>query len=289
LTTQFAKGKEGALKFRRAEGKALRASEQLDLAAEKIVVDGLNNCVKRALINALTTGQSSSQTPASRSPALSDDDIRPLQTALTELGYSSGTADGRIGPKTRAAIKAFQLSEQLKTDGLASAELLARVEARLASPPAPSANPQPSTPTSGPQLKIGQIGPTGEPKIRFRDATVKQANVKLDTVFRKAEILNLDTRAAEQRTDIALTADINEFTQVALKGWTPGPESDRRSGRQRQRRQSRTIDLFAVPGRSHRRLLGEWPARHRVSPARRPRGASKARSILNSTTSPSDP
>jgi peptidoglycan hydrolase-like protein with peptidoglycan-binding domain len=40
------------------------------------------------------------------------------QSALKKLGYDAEPLDGIIGPKTRAAIRLFQLNKGLKTDGI---------------------------------------------------------------------------------------------------------------------------------------------------------------------------
>ncbi|WP_394825115.1 peptidoglycan-binding protein [Pendulispora albinea] len=41
-----------------------------------------------------------------------------LQTALSFLGYDPGTVDGLDGPKTQAALRAFQESAGITADGL---------------------------------------------------------------------------------------------------------------------------------------------------------------------------
>ncbi|MCF8127997.1 MAG: lytic murein transglycosylase [Deltaproteobacteria bacterium] len=53
--------------------------------------------------------------------------IRKLQQRLAYLGYAPGKADGRTGPKTRRAIRWFQIAHGLKVDGKPSQELLAMV------------------------------------------------------------------------------------------------------------------------------------------------------------------
>jgi peptidoglycan hydrolase-like protein with peptidoglycan-binding domain len=40
-----------------------------------------------------------------------------IQLALQRAGFSPGPADGRLGPRTRSAIKNFQLAHGLKSDG----------------------------------------------------------------------------------------------------------------------------------------------------------------------------
>ena len=60
---------------------------------------------------------------------LSTDERTDLQTRLAGLGYAVGGADGKVGPKTRAAIRAFQASAGLVPDGYADAGLLDRIRA----------------------------------------------------------------------------------------------------------------------------------------------------------------
>ena len=43
---------------------------------------------------------------------------RQIQLALQSAGFYQGPIDGKIGPKTRTAVKDFQRSEGLKPDGL---------------------------------------------------------------------------------------------------------------------------------------------------------------------------
>jgi peptidoglycan hydrolase-like protein with peptidoglycan-binding domain len=43
---------------------------------------------------------------------------KDIQKALKNAGYYDGAIDGKIGPKTRAAIKAFQGDKGLKEDGI---------------------------------------------------------------------------------------------------------------------------------------------------------------------------
>ena len=50
--------------------------------------------------------------------------IAKAQAALLKLGYNVGKVDGKLGPKTTAAIKAFQKKQNLKVDGKFSEKLL---------------------------------------------------------------------------------------------------------------------------------------------------------------------
>lgn len=54
-------------------------------------------------------------------------EARELQSLLTERGYSTGGVDGRIGGRTRAAIRDYQLAAGLPADGYPSVDLLRRL------------------------------------------------------------------------------------------------------------------------------------------------------------------
>ncbi|MFP2930115.1 peptidoglycan-binding domain-containing protein [Pyxidicoccus sp. 3LG] len=44
--------------------------------------------------------------------------VTALQNRLNQLGFNAGTADGQFGPKTAAAVKAFQKAKGLVADGI---------------------------------------------------------------------------------------------------------------------------------------------------------------------------
>ncbi len=55
--------------------------------------------------------------------------IRKIQTALRKAGFYKGAVDGKLGPQTKEAIRAFQKSNGLKADGIvgkATWQVLAR-------------------------------------------------------------------------------------------------------------------------------------------------------------------
>jgi len=54
----------------------------------------------------------------------SGSDVVKLQKRLLELGLNSGSADGKFGPKTEAAVKQFQSNQGLVTDGVAGVKTL---------------------------------------------------------------------------------------------------------------------------------------------------------------------
>jgi hypothetical protein len=62
------------------------------------------------------------------SPPAPDATVRAIQRQLNERGFEAGNADGLMGRATRAAIIAFQRNAGLVPDGIASKELLLRIE-----------------------------------------------------------------------------------------------------------------------------------------------------------------
>ncbi len=56
--------------------------------------------------------------------------VRDIQTGLQRLGYNPGTADGRMGPKTSAAIRKYQQDNGMTVDGQASQAVLDSIRAK---------------------------------------------------------------------------------------------------------------------------------------------------------------
>ena len=72
-------------------------------------------------------GGSSSSSPSSSA----SDAVRQLQTQLKKLGYYSASITGNIGPKTEAAIRAFQKAKGLTVTGTADSATLAAVSSAV--------------------------------------------------------------------------------------------------------------------------------------------------------------
>jgi peptidoglycan hydrolase-like protein with peptidoglycan-binding domain len=79
--------------------------------------------------------------------------VRAVQQALKDKGHDPGDIDGKMGPKTQAALRDFQSKEGLKASGRLDAETMAKlgVEAKSSSSAAatsPSASPSADTKAS---------------------------------------------------------------------------------------------------------------------------------------------
>jgi hypothetical protein len=82
--------------------------------------------------------------------------VRDLQRRLLRLGYRPGTRDGLFGPRTQAAVLAFQRKHGLERDGSAGSETLALLRRRttpgaaIEKPPATTQAPAPDEPRPAP-------------------------------------------------------------------------------------------------------------------------------------------
>ena len=87
--------------------------------------------------------------------------VRQAQEALNQKGFDAGTADGKWGPQTQAAVQKFQQSQKLEQSGELDNQTLAALNVQAASgfgprpqssEPAPAANaPAPAANASGAQ------------------------------------------------------------------------------------------------------------------------------------------
>ncbi len=97
------------------------------------VIRAYNNSASYALAVGLIADAASGGPPLSTpwpvEAPLSREDRTDAQSALVALGYDAGAADGLIGTKTRAALKAWQSERGLIPDGHLTVDLAARLRA----------------------------------------------------------------------------------------------------------------------------------------------------------------
>lgn len=65
-----------------------------------------------------------------------------VQTALQKLGFDPGQVDGKDGPRTQQAVRAFQASATIKIDGIVGPEtrhaLMVRLDQAATAPAQPA-------------------------------------------------------------------------------------------------------------------------------------------------------
>ena len=82
--------------------------------------------------------------------------VRDLQRRLLRLGYRPGTRDGLFGPRTQAAVIAFQRKHGLEQDGSAGSETLALLRRRTA-PGATAQDPTLTTQSRAPEPTASHV------------------------------------------------------------------------------------------------------------------------------------
>ena len=84
-----------------------------------------------------TATPAASQTPAAATesaaaqPAEESARIREVQLALRAAGFDPGSTDGRLGPRTRSAVREFQQANGLQPDGKIGPRTWAKLESYL--------------------------------------------------------------------------------------------------------------------------------------------------------------
>jgi peptidoglycan hydrolase-like protein with peptidoglycan-binding domain len=73
----------------------------------------------------------SAPSASASTPTIAPYSLRNVQVALATLGYNVGTPDGVIGPKSRAAIRAFQVDSGLPVSGEPSIALYEKLQAAI--------------------------------------------------------------------------------------------------------------------------------------------------------------
>lgn len=79
-------------------------------------------------VESLYDNRMSSDKPADSYANMS---VKQIQTALKNAGFYKGVVDGKIGPKTKDAIIAFQKANSLKADGVVGKKTWAKLAQHL--------------------------------------------------------------------------------------------------------------------------------------------------------------
>jgi|GEM_PF-1376253 len=108
-------------------GPAVEAAVKAYQKSEGLLADGI---VGPKTLSTLELASGTSQSPSM--PLLrvgaSGDHVERLQKRLSELGFDPGQADGIFGPKTEAALTAFQEEKNLTVDGIAGPKTWAALQ-----------------------------------------------------------------------------------------------------------------------------------------------------------------
>jgi rare lipoprotein A len=70
------------------------------------------------------------ESPTTQEPVLTPDEIKQAQESLKTEGLHPGSIDGRLGPRTRRAVRAYQAREGLPQTGVLDAPTFSRLAPR---------------------------------------------------------------------------------------------------------------------------------------------------------------
>ena len=82
-------------------------------------------------MTAQTQTPADSETAKAAQPTEESSRIREIQMALRTAGFDPGSSDGKMGPRTRAAIRDFQLANGLEADGKVGSRTWSKLETIL--------------------------------------------------------------------------------------------------------------------------------------------------------------
>nr|WP_314094646.1 L,D-transpeptidase family protein [uncultured Shinella sp.] len=160
-----------------------------------------------------------------------------LQTMLTSLGYDAGVPDGLHGKQTVIAIRAFQLAEGLKEDGMVTPEFVAAVYAKAGK----------GTPPNGQILVRQKFKPLVEAAI-----TIRNPEIALGTHFLLARDVDSDKGKADW---FGVSVD-NQLSPATLKRLGITTEADA----SQPDAVAKTLDRLDIPADTRLRvseLMGE--------------------------------
>ncbi len=164
--------------------------------------------------------------------------VQQLQTALKQLGYSVGSADGKYGPATERAVRQFQQDYSLTVDGKAGQQTQALVY-QLASGSSSSGSSSTTTTSSSyfsgnyDKLEYGSKG-TRVTKLQEAlnqlgfsagkaDGRYGTGTQQAVTAFQRAQGLSVDGKAGKQTLQRIEKVLAGEVTNVTPAPATPTP------------------------------------------------------------------
>jgi peptidoglycan hydrolase-like protein with peptidoglycan-binding domain len=104
------------------------------------------------------------------------DDVKKLQQQLASAGFDPGGADGIYGPKTQAAVTAYQKANNLDVDGIAGVQTLGSLNKPVTTAPVITPlNTSPATPAVDPDRELAKQYASGA-------INLDQLNTGMDTI-----------------------------------------------------------------------------------------------------------
>lgn len=144
--------------------------------------------------------------------------VEDLQENLRRLGYDPGPLDGIFGPKTQAAVKAFQSKERLVVDGLVGPKTTAALTKALAAkkePTVPTFNPMSNPANNASNEKTA----AGSSNLGERIHIVQKG----ETLYRIAKNYGVSLEALVKRNQLADPSRIKVGQRLIIPSVTAQP------------------------------------------------------------------
>lgn len=138
-------------------------------------------------------------------------DVETAQKLMKDLGINTGKIDGKLGPNTQAALRAYQKKNALGESGDVNSELITHMEKAVAAAAAP-------TPAPEPAVTVTVSDSDSADDAAADDMKISQADNPDTLIVRKAD----DSKAAEADTTDATELAAAE-PALAAKTEDPGP------------------------------------------------------------------
>ena len=141
--------------------------------------------------------------------------VRALQHALSELGFYSGKIDGKFGPSTTSAAKAFQKQNGLRETGVALPELQQLMfEKRVRNSKNKLVYTKTLPPIDGLDMKEGDYG---DAVFELNEMLVKTKHFDSNIGYEYTRATTQAVRAFQKDHKIKVTGKVDSFTLLAIK------------------------------------------------------------------------
>ena len=154
------------------------------------------------------------------------DQVLIMQRALNSLGFTTNGTDGKFGPGTLAAVRAFQTRYGLDVDGRAGPKTLAKLYSLTGGNPTPA----PATATPAPGYTVLRSGATGPDVTRLQTAMAAldygvsvtgvydNQTISWVRIFQSVNTLSVDGVAGKDTQGCLYSGSAKKFVKYSGKG-----------------------------------------------------------------------
>ncbi len=199
-------------------GSGMLAAVKAFQKKHNLTADGVIGAGTRAVLfssDALGKDEAPEEEARTLRYGMEGEDVARLQLRLKELGYYTGTADGRYGSSTQTAVKDFQRKNRLNVDGVCGPDTVKAVYDKNAIPAGSSEEtPGPSDPVVPDEpLEWGDKG-DAVTKLQSRLKELGYYTIKVDGQFGSGTYTAL--RAFQQRNNLTVNGKADQATLSRL-------------------------------------------------------------------------